>query len=127
MEGIMYRFATTLIAGIIATVLVSSIGFMPTAARAAKLSNAERIALDKGDRCMQSRGEGHEVQLALAEAPEIRPKLHHKVGQQTGHRHLGSPQSGEYGGPADPGTGRLHLHLLKASPVIHFGHWSISG
>jgi len=29
---------------------------------------------------MQSRGEGHEVQLALAEAPEIRPKLHHKVG-----------------------------------------------
>jgi hypothetical protein len=31
----------------------------------------------------------------LAEAPEIRPKLHHKVGQPTGHRHLGNPQVGE--------------------------------
>ena len=52
---------------------------------------------------MQVGGEGHEVQLALAEAPEIRPKLHHKVGKQTGHRHLGSPQGGEYEGPAEPG------------------------
>jgi hypothetical protein len=29
---------------------------------------------------MQGGGEGHEVQVALAEAPEIRQKLHHKVG-----------------------------------------------
>ena len=76
----MYHFATTLIAGITATVLVSGIAFVPAPAEAAKMSNAERVALDKGDRCMQGGGAGHEVQLALAEAPEIRPKLHHKDG-----------------------------------------------
>jgi hypothetical protein len=43
----MYHFATALIAGIIATVLVSGIAFMPTPAEAAKLSNAERVALEK--------------------------------------------------------------------------------
>src|SRR5207247_10034873 len=36
-EGIMYRFATTLFAGIVAAVLVSSVSFMPTPARAANL------------------------------------------------------------------------------------------
>jgi hypothetical protein len=46
-EGIMYHFATTLIAGIIATVLVSGIAFVPTPAEAAKMSNAERVALEK--------------------------------------------------------------------------------
>ncbi len=34
-------------AGIIATVLVSGIAFMPTPAEAAKMSNAERVALEK--------------------------------------------------------------------------------
>jgi hypothetical protein len=48
----MYHFATTLVAGIIAA----------------------------GDRCLQGGGEGHEVQVALAGAPEIRRKLHDKVG-----------------------------------------------
>ena len=43
----MYHFATPLIAGIIATVLASGIAFMPTPADAAKLSNAERVALEK--------------------------------------------------------------------------------
>jgi hypothetical protein len=43
----MYHFATTLIAGIIATVLVSGIAFVPTPAEAAKMSNAERVALEK--------------------------------------------------------------------------------
>jgi hypothetical protein len=33
---------------------------------------------------MQGGGEGHEVQVALAEAPEIRPKLHHKAASQQG-------------------------------------------
>src|SRR2546430_16938913 len=46
-EGIMYHFATPLIAGIIATVLASGIAFMPTPAEAAKLSDAERVALEK--------------------------------------------------------------------------------
>jgi hypothetical protein len=43
----MYHFATALIAGIIATVLVSGIAVVPTPAAAAKLSNAERVALEK--------------------------------------------------------------------------------
>jgi hypothetical protein len=60
----MYHFATALFAGIVTTVLFSGIAFVPTTAGAAKMSNAER----------------HEVHVALAEAPEIRPKLHHKVG-----------------------------------------------
>jgi hypothetical protein len=38
----MYRFAATLIPGIIATVLVSGIAFMPTPVGAAKMSNAEK-------------------------------------------------------------------------------------
>jgi hypothetical protein len=44
-EGIMYHFATTLIAGIIATVLVSSI--VPTSTEAATLSDPQRVALEK--------------------------------------------------------------------------------
>ena len=43
----MYHFATALSAGIIATVLVSGIAFMPTPAEAAKVSDAERVALEK--------------------------------------------------------------------------------
>ena len=43
----MYHFATALIAGTIATVLVSGIAFMPAPAEAAKLSKAERVALEK--------------------------------------------------------------------------------
>ena len=43
----MYHFATALSAGIIATVLVSGTAFMPTPAEAAKLSDAERVALEK--------------------------------------------------------------------------------
>jgi hypothetical protein len=43
----MYHFATASFAGIIATVLVSGIAFMPTPAEAAKMSNTERVALEK--------------------------------------------------------------------------------
>src|SRR5215475_13222228 len=43
----MYHFATALIAGIMATVLVSGIAFVPTPAAAAKMSAAERVALEK--------------------------------------------------------------------------------
>jgi hypothetical protein len=43
----MYHCATALIASIITTVLVSGIAFMPTPAEAAKLSKAERVALEK--------------------------------------------------------------------------------
>jgi hypothetical protein len=55
---------------------------------------------------MQGGGEGHEVQLALAEAPEIRPKLHHKDGSpsRSQHKHLGNPQGGEYDGSSDAAT-----------------------
>jgi len=54
----MYRFATTLIAGIVAAVLVSSVSFMPTPARAAKLSNAERIALEKATAACKAEAKG---------------------------------------------------------------------
>src|SRR5215468_9005271 len=57
-EGIMYRFATTLIAGIIATVLVSGIAFVPTLADAAKLSNAERVALEKATAACKAEAKG---------------------------------------------------------------------
>jgi hypothetical protein len=40
-----YHFATTLIAGIIATILVS--GIVPTPTEAAKLSDTQRVALEK--------------------------------------------------------------------------------
>src|SRR5215831_10995295 len=43
----MYHSATTLIVGIIATVLASGSAFVPTPAEAAKLSDAERVALEK--------------------------------------------------------------------------------
>jgi hypothetical protein len=42
----MYHFATALIAGIIAAVL-SGIVFVPTPAESAKLSDAEKVALEK--------------------------------------------------------------------------------
>jgi hypothetical protein len=54
----MYHFATTLIAGIIATVLVSSIAFVPTPAEAAKLSNAERVALEKATAACKEEAKG---------------------------------------------------------------------
>ena len=43
----MNHFATALIAGTTATVLISSIAFMPAPVEAAKLSKAERVALEK--------------------------------------------------------------------------------
>jgi len=43
----MYHFATALFAGIVTTVLFSGIAFVPTTAGAAKMSNAERVALEK--------------------------------------------------------------------------------
>jgi len=52
-------------------------------------------------------GQAHEVHVALAEAPEIRPKLHPKVGQPTGHRRPGNQQGGNYDGPVDPRNCRL--------------------
>src|SRR5215472_15855387 len=58
MEGIMYHFATPLIAGIIATVLVSGIAFVPTLADAAKLSNAERVALEKATAACKAEAKG---------------------------------------------------------------------
>jgi len=57
-EGIMYHFATTLINGIIATVLVSGIAFVPTLAAAAKLSNAERVALEKATAACKAEAKG---------------------------------------------------------------------
>ena len=93
----MYHCPTALIAGIIATVLVSGIA-MSIPAEAAKLSKAERVALEKATAVCKDGGEGHEVHLALVEAPEIRQKVHHKDGcpNQSRHRHLANPQGGGY-------------------------------
>ena len=54
----MYRFATTLIAGIVAAALGSSVAFMPIPARAAKLSNAERVALEKATAACKAEAKG---------------------------------------------------------------------
>jgi hypothetical protein len=54
----MYRFATTLIAGIVATVLVSGIAFAPNPAEAAKMSNAERVALEKAIAACKAEAKG---------------------------------------------------------------------
>jgi hypothetical protein len=57
-KGIMYHFATTLVVGIIATVLVSGIAFVPTPAEAAKMSNAERVALEKATVACKAEAKG---------------------------------------------------------------------
>ena len=57
-EAIMYHFATALIGGIIATVLVSGIGFVPTPAGAAKMSNAEKVALEKATAACKAEAQG---------------------------------------------------------------------
>ena len=54
----MSRFATTLIAGIAAAVLGSSAAVTPTPAQAAKLSNAERIALEKATAACKAEAKG---------------------------------------------------------------------
>ena len=54
----MYHFARALIVGIIATVLASGIAFMPTPADAAKLSNAERVALEKATAACKTEAKG---------------------------------------------------------------------
>src|SRR5262244_4602532 len=54
----MSRFATTLIAGIAAAVLGSSAAFTPTPAEAAKMSNAERVALEKATAACKEEAKG---------------------------------------------------------------------
>ena len=56
-QRIMYHFATALFAGVIATVLVSGIA-MSTPAEAAKLSNAERVALEKATAACKEEAKG---------------------------------------------------------------------
>src|SRR5260370_30036520 len=54
----MYHFATALFAGTIATVLVSGIAFMPTPAEAAKMSNAESVALKQATVACKAEAKG---------------------------------------------------------------------
>jgi hypothetical protein len=54
----MYHFATALIASIITTVLASGIAFMPTLAEAAKMSDAERVALEKATAACKEEAKG---------------------------------------------------------------------
>jgi hypothetical protein len=57
-EGMMYHFATALIAGTTATVLISGIAFMPVAAEAAKLSKAEMVVLEKATAACKVQAKG---------------------------------------------------------------------
>jgi len=57
----MTHFATALIAGIIATVLVSGIAFMPTPAEAAKMSKADTVALKKATVACKAEAKGKRV------------------------------------------------------------------
>jgi hypothetical protein len=52
------KCATALIAAVIATVLVSGIAFVPTPTEAAKLSNAERVALEKATAACKEEAKG---------------------------------------------------------------------
>ena len=61
----MYHFATALIAGTIATVLVSGIAFMPAPAEAAKLSKAERVALEKATAACKEEAKGMKLSWHL--------------------------------------------------------------
>jgi hypothetical protein len=56
-EGIMYHFATALMACIIAAVL-SGVAFVPTPAEAAKLSDAEKVALQKATAACKEEAKG---------------------------------------------------------------------
>src|SRR5436190_23065578 len=54
----MYIFSITLIASIVPSVLVSRFSFNPTPSLAAKLSNAERIALEKATAACKAEAKG---------------------------------------------------------------------
>src|SRR5215471_12069723 len=54
----MYHFAAILIAGIVAAVLGSSVAFMPTPAAAKKLSDADRVALEKATAACKAEAKG---------------------------------------------------------------------
>ena len=54
----MYHFATTLMAGTIATILISGIAFVPIPVEAAKLSAAERVALEKATAACKDEAKG---------------------------------------------------------------------
>jgi len=54
----MHHCATPLIAGIFATILVSGIAFVPIPAGAAKLSNAEKVALQKATAACKEEAKG---------------------------------------------------------------------
>src|SRR5262245_47464146 len=115
-EGIMYHFSTTLIAGIIATVLVSGIAFVPTLAVAAKLSNAERVALEKATAACKAEAKGKKfswhwrkrqkyvksciIRLAIKTDPSVDIS---QIRRAVNMMDLRTQQPGEWG--CDPKTG----------------------
>jgi hypothetical protein len=71
----MYHFATALSAGIIATVLVSGTAFMPTPADAAKMSNAESVALKQATVACKAEAKGRPT----AALPRPIPHFHNRT------------------------------------------------
>ena len=98
----MYHCATALIAGIIATVLVSGIA-MSIPAEAAKLSNAERVALEKATAACKEEAKGMKLSWHWLKHRKYVKNCIDKDGCQSRsqRRHLANPQGGQYeGSPA---------------------------
>ncbi len=104
----MYHFATALFAGTIATVLVSGIAFVPTPAEAAKMSNAERVALEKATAACKVEAKGMKFNWHWRKRQKyVQNCIIRTANQEREHRHLASPQDGEYeGSPAAATRGK---------------------
>ena len=92
----MYHCTTTLIAGVIATVSVGGIA-MSIPAEAAKLSNAERVALEKATAACREEAKAVKLSWHWLKHRK-RQKLHHKddCPSRSQHRHPANPQGGKY-------------------------------
>jgi hypothetical protein len=103
----MYHFATTLIAGIIAIILVSGIAFVPTPAKAAKLSDAERVALEKATAACKEEAKGMKFSWHWRKRQKYVKNCIVRSASQQGidiwEVRSRVKQSGEYEGPAEPG------------------------
>ena len=75
----MYRFATVIFAGIVATVPVIGIAFMPTPADAAKTSSADKAALK--ETTLACKAEAKDKKIRWPASRKIREHLRCKVYQ----------------------------------------------
>ena len=102
----MYQFATALIAGTFATVLVSGIAFMPPPAEAARLSKAERVTLEKATAACKVEAKGVKFRWHWLKRQKYVRNCIIRTAVQADpqHKHLGNPEGGEYDGSSDAAT-----------------------